>query len=99
MTIDTSLMKRKPDGTIDVAAELREVAGYLRVACPEQKTIIAHLTFLAQRKAATDIANANLIAAAPDLYNALSTLADAWERKSLPCDAARAALAKARGES
>ena len=43
--------------------------------------------------------NANLIAAAPDLYNALSTLADAWERKSLPCDAARAALAKARGES
>ena len=49
MTIDTSLMKRKPDGTIDVAAELREVAGYLRVACPEQKTIIAHVTFLAQR--------------------------------------------------
>ena len=49
MTIDTSIMKRKPDGTIDVAAELREVAGYLRVACPEQKTIIAHVTFLAQR--------------------------------------------------
>ena len=47
MTIDTSLMKRKPDGTIDVAAELLEVAGYLRVACPEQKTIIDHVTMLA----------------------------------------------------
>ena len=49
MTIDASLMKRKPDGTIDVAAELLEIAGYLRVACPEQKTVIAHVTFLAQR--------------------------------------------------
>ena len=43
--------------------------------------------------------DAHLIAAAPDLYNALSVLADAWERKGLPCDAARAALAKARGKS
>jgi hypothetical protein len=42
--------------------------------------------------------NAHLIAAAPDLYNALETLAQAWESKGLPCDAARAALAKARGE-
>ena len=47
MTIDTSLMKRKPDGTIDVAAELREVASYLRVARPEQRTIIKHIDFLA----------------------------------------------------
>jgi len=43
-------------------------------------------------------ANARLIAAAPDLLNALTVLADACERMDIPVDAARAAIAKARGE-
>jgi hypothetical protein len=43
-------------------------------------------------------ANARLIAAAPDLLNALTVLADVAERKGIPCDAARAAIAKATGE-
>ena len=42
-------------------------------------------------------ANARLIAAAPDLLNALKVLADVAERKGIPCDAARAAIAKATG--
>jgi hypothetical protein len=42
--------------------------------------------------------NARLIAAAPDLLNALTVLADACERMAIPVDAARAAIAKARGE-
>lgn len=44
-------------------------------------------------------ANANLIAAAPDLLNALDALATAADSLGIPCDAARAAIAKARGES
>jgi hypothetical protein len=40
-------------------------------------------------------ANAALVAAAPDLFNALSVLADAAEASAIPVDAARAALAKA----
>jgi hypothetical protein len=40
-------------------------------------------------------ADATLIAAAPDLLNALKVLADVAERKGIPCDAARAAIAKA----
>ena len=40
-------------------------------------------------------ANAVLIAAAPDLLNALKVLADVAERKGIPCDAARAAITKA----
>jgi hypothetical protein len=43
--------------------------------------------------------DAHLIAAAPDLYNALATLADAAESRGIPVNAARAALAKARSES
>ena len=43
-------------------------------------------------------ANALLISAAPDLLNALTVLADVAERKGIPCDAARAAIAKATGE-
>jgi hypothetical protein len=43
-------------------------------------------------------ANAHLIAAAPELLNALTVLADVAERKGIPCDAARAAIAKATGE-
>ena len=39
-----------------------------------------------------------LIAAAPDLYNALSVLADVAEQRGIPVDAARSALKKARGE-
>jgi hypothetical protein len=34
-----------------------------------------------------------------DLLNALKVLADVAERKGIPCDAARAALAKATGET
>lgn len=45
-----------------------------------------------------DDANARLIAAAPDLLNALSVLADAAEARGIPADAARTAIAKARGE-
>lgn len=40
-------------------------------------------------------ANARLIAAAPDLLNALTVLADAAESFGIPCDAARAAIVKA----
>lgn len=40
-----------------------------------------------------------LIAAAPDLLNALSVLADAAEAMGIPVDAARAALAKAQGHA
>ena len=43
-------------------------------------------------------ADAQLIAAAPDLLNALKVLADVAERKGIPCDAAHAAIAKATGE-
>lgn len=42
--------------------------------------------------------NQNLIAAAPDLYNALEVLAAYCEFRGIPTDAAYAALAKARGE-
>lgn len=42
-------------------------------------------------------ANARLISAAPDLLNALETLADAAEARGIPADAARAAIKKARG--
>lgn len=42
-------------------------------------------------------ANAHLIAAAPDLLNALTVLAGAAESMGIPCDAARAAIAKATG--
>jgi len=40
-------------------------------------------------------ANARLIAAAPDLLNALTVLADAAESRGIPADAARAAIARA----
>jgi hypothetical protein len=45
------------------------------------------------------MANARLIAAAPDLLNALKVLADAAESLGIPCDAARASIAKATGNS
>lgn len=41
--------------------------------------------------------NARLIAAAPDLLNALEVLASAAEARGIPADAARAAIAKAKG--
>ena len=44
-------------------------------------------------------ADAHLISAAPDLLNALKALADVAERKGIPCNAARAAIAKATGEN
>lgn len=40
-------------------------------------------------------ADARLIAAAPDLFNALTVLADACASRGIPVDAARLALAKA----
>lgn len=52
-----------------------------------------------------DAANALLIAAAPDMYEALSCMFDRWEPDSdggqdrLMWERARAALAKARGEA
>jgi hypothetical protein len=42
-------------------------------------------------------ADAKLIAAAPDLLEALMALADVAERKGIPCDAARAVISKAEG--
>jgi hypothetical protein len=42
-----------------------------------------------------DRANARLMAAAPELFNALSVLIDAADARGIPVDAARAALAKA----
>lgn len=47
----------------------------------------------------TASANALLIHAVPDLLNALAVLADAAEARGIPCDAARAAIAKATGET
>lgn len=43
----------------------------------------------------TEKANARLIAAAPDLLNALTVLANAAESFGIPVDAARAAITKA----
>lgn len=40
---------------------------------------------------------ARFVAAAPDLLNALSALADVAEQRGIPVDAARAAIAKAKG--
>jgi hypothetical protein len=40
-------------------------------------------------------ANARLMAAAPELFNALSVLIDAADARGIPVDAARVALAKA----
>lgn len=44
-------------------------------------------------------ANARLIAEAPSLLNALTVLADAAEARGIPCDAARATIARATGAS
>jgi hypothetical protein len=44
-------------------------------------------------------ANANLLAAAPDLYAALEEIVALTDRKHNAWDEARAALAKARGEA
>ncbi len=44
-------------------------------------------------------ANAHLIAAAPDLYAALEAVVAIADRRTVEFDAARAALAKARGHS
>lgn len=52
-----------------------------------------------------DLANAALIAASPDLYEALEALVrdvadyEAWQRPCHALDVARAALARARGET
>jgi hypothetical protein len=55
------------------------------------------IAFCDTRHGYEDRANARLIAATPDLLNALMALADVAERKGIPCDAARAAIAKATG--
>jgi hypothetical protein len=43
------------------------------------------------------LANARLIAAAPDLLNALTVLADAAEAFGIPVEAARASITRATG--
>ena len=48
---------------------------------------------------ARDIATSNLIAAAPDLYAALEQIVFDWDGEPEDMFAARAALAKARGET
>ena len=53
--------------------------------------------FTGIKKVPEGCANLQLIAAAPDLLNALTVLADAAEARGIPCDAARAAIAKATG--
>jgi hypothetical protein len=45
------------------------------------------------------LADAHLVAAAPDLLNTLSALVNVAESKGIRCDAARAAIAKAKGET
>ena len=52
--IDTKLLKRKPDGVLDIAGELRESASYLRVACPDQRALIRHIEYLADQAEARD---------------------------------------------
>lgn len=61
---------------------------------------ICHVSYqLPDKQGETNrIANAQLIAAAPSLFNALSVLADAAESRGIPVDAARAAIAAATGE-
>ena len=44
-------------------------------------------------------ANARLIAAAPDLLNALTVLVDVAEARGIPCDAAKSAILKSRIET
>lgn len=63
---------------------------------------IYHYGYEDRSRGAEQTANANLIAAAPDLYQALSEYAAEEERKgwlSNPLDRANAALRKARGEA
>ena len=36
-------LKRNPDGSVDVIAELRQMAGYLRCIEPQQPSAAAHL--------------------------------------------------------
>lgn len=43
-------------------------------------------------------ANARLIAAAPDLLDALALLAEVAKSQGIPCDTANAAIKKARGD-
>lgn len=52
-------------------------------------------TVHARKKPGMQGANAALIAAAPDLLNALTVLANAAESFGIPVDAARAAITKA----
>jgi hypothetical protein len=63
-------------------------------------SVVSHNHFLARvgpPNTEQSAANARLIAAAPELLNALKVLADVAERKGIPCDAAHAAIAKATG--
>ena len=66
--------------------------GTVFVGCDEHP--IADVTFVGHEGS---LANGQLIAASPDLFNALTVLADACESMGIPVDAARAALAKAEG--
>ena len=62
------------------------------------------VAYIAKRMGEAPAANAHLIAAAPDLLAALEIIAAYWDagnftRRPEICDCARAAIAKARGES
>lgn len=59
------------------------------------KTLLARVYSEAYGDEVQEAANARLIAAAPDLLNTLVVLVDVAERRGIPCDAARAAIAKA----
>ena len=63
---------------------------------------VAYLSTSAPNSDEEIVANAHLIAAAPELYEALLAVVDCWDRGGLEVDAliegARAALARARGE-
>lgn len=84
------------------------VAGYLNGSCAvAAKTLIARVYSESFRDLGNETANAHLIAAAPDLYEALDRIADIVEverregRTEMDGETiaiCRAALAKARGE-
>ena len=78
-----------------ILPDYQERTGHPHWARAEGETFI-------KRATAEVVANAHLIAAAPELYEALLAVVDCWDRGGLEVDAliegARAALARARGE-
>jgi hypothetical protein len=64
-------------------------------ALDDRHTIVC--SFATTLKNTSAMADASLIAAAPDLLNALTVLAEVCVSCGIPCDAAIAAIAKAEG--